>query len=56
MQKGCILTGLGFRIWRESRVALATAINRRPNARAPTYNFDYWTDALGGKGGAMPPG
>ncbi len=30
-QKGCLLTGLGFSIWRESRVALATAIptNRR---------------------------
>jgi hypothetical protein len=27
MQKGCILTGLGFSIWRESRVALATAIS-----------------------------
>ena len=26
MQKGCILTGQGFSIWRESRVALATAI------------------------------
>ena len=26
MQKGCILTGLGITIWRESRVALATAI------------------------------
>src|SRR4028119_555685 len=26
MQKGCILTCLGFSIWRESRVALATAI------------------------------
>ncbi len=26
MQKGCILTDLGITIWRESRVALATAI------------------------------
>ncbi len=38
MQKGCILTCLGFSIWRESRVALATAISQAGCGRHKPVN------------------
>jgi hypothetical protein len=40
-QKGCILTGLGFSIWRESRVALATDISVQIRLNACQLNPEF---------------